>query len=67
MIKTEFVEYELTMRKNIGTDKDENWRFKTVTGIVKNTKEKLGKIFAQNQEMLSFTHIVSENYRHIHI
>lgn len=62
MKKTQFVKYDVTMEKNIGTQKEPMWVEVYATGIVKDTYEKIGAIFRQNPHLLSCTRLVREDY-----
>ena len=62
MKKTQFVKYDVTMKKNIGTQEEPMWVKVRATGVVKDTCDKIGAIFRQNPRFLSCTRLVREDY-----
>lgn len=66
MKKSGFVSYNVTMAKNIGTEKDPMWVREYASGVVRDTAGKIGAIFRQNSNLLACTKILHEHYEPIY-
>lgn len=66
MKKSGFVSYNVTMAKNIGTEKNPLWVKERASGVVRDTAGKIGAIFCQNSNLLACTKILHEHYEPIY-